>query len=294
MSPRVKVAGESIIQHRYMRSIEFHLLPVPPILRKDVACISIVEYSGEERLSINVAPNSVPGIVFQHQNGRSALERITTSSGHNSVAPTLFLYGPGTDPSVMNYASGSYTTTHVILKPHALNTLMGINAASLIDGFVELDEFSAEDLNGRLIEADDDQRRISLLTDFLIAQLKQEKPRDRVVEEALRFVHNNIASVTVKHLLEHLSLSERQFERRFSQTVGIAPQSYIRVKRFHAALRLIKAGHYERLTDVAYALNFYDQSHLIRDIKAFSGLTPKKLSQQANDFYHEQTGYSYL
>jgi transcriptional regulator GlxA family with amidase domain len=50
--------------------------------------------------------------------------------------------------------------------------------------------------------------------------LKQAKTRDRLVEESLRFIHQHIGSITIKYLLEHLHLSERQFERRFTQTVG--------------------------------------------------------------------------
>jgi AraC-like DNA-binding protein len=46
----------------------------------------------------------------------------------------------------------------------------------------------------------------------------------------------------------------------------------------------MKTGRFGRLTDVAHALNFYDQSHFIRDIKAFSGVTPKSLSQKVDDF----------
>jgi len=40
---------------------------------------------------------------------------------------------------------------------------------------------------------------------------------------------------------------------------------------------LIKANQFERLSDLAYDLNFVDQSHFIKDIKAFSGYAPKHL-----------------
>src|SRR6266536_192730 len=80
---------------------------------------------------------------------------------------------------------------------------------------------------------------------------------------------------------------------RFSQTVGLAPQTYIRVKRFNEAIRLMKMRQYTRLTDIAYALNFHDQSHFIRDIKAFSGLTPKTISQKVENF-QDQSGLSYI
>ena len=270
------------------------MLPPPEILKNEVECFRTTEYSGEEGLTIKVCLNGMPGIVFQHNQGRSPVESIITSSRSNFAIPILYLYGQTTEPGVINHKKGPYTMTQVILKPHALKTLLGLNASALTNnGLVELNEFSAEDLNGQLLEAHNEQERMTLLTNFLLAQLKQEKTRDRLVEESLRLIHQNRGSITVKYLLEQLNISERHFERRFSQTVGIAPQFYIRVKRFNEAVRLMKTRQFEKLTDVAHALNFYDQSHFIRDIKAFSGLTPKSLAQREGDFLHGQTGFFY-
>jgi len=277
-----------------MSSIQFTMLPVPEILKNDVECLRIAEYTGEEGLAIKVSPSGVPGMVFQQNNGRSALEKIITHSGRTACPPPFFLYGPGTEPSVMHYKRGSSTTTQVIFKPHALKALLGINASALTDGWAELHAFSAEDLDYQLLEAKNEQERLTLLTSFLVARFKQAKPRDTLVEESLRFIHTNSGSLHVKDVLEYVHLSERQFERRFTQTVGLSPQVYLRMKRFHAAIRLIKTRQFERLTDVASALNFSDQSHFIRDIKAFSGMTPKSLSQKIDDFYHDQAGYSYV
>ena len=275
-----------------MSSIQFAMLPAPEILKNDVECFRIAEYTGEEGLAIKVSPNGVPGIVFQQNNGRAALEQIITHSGRTSCPPPLFLYGPGTEPSVMHYKSGSSTTMQVIFKPHALKTLLGINASRLSNGWAELHEFGAKDLTSQLMEARNEQERMTFLTGFLVARFKQAKPRDTLVEESLRLIHNNSGAIHIKDLLDSLHLSERQFERRFTQTVGLTPHLYLRVKRFNEAIRLIKTGQFERLTDVAYALNFSDQSHFIRDIKAFSGMTPTGLSQQVDDFLHEQVGYA--
>jgi AraC-like DNA-binding protein len=277
-----------------MSSMKFTILPAPEILKNDVECFRIVEYTGEEGLAIKVSPNGVPGIVFQQNNGRSALENIIIHSGRTACPPPLFLYGPGIEPSVMHYKSGSSTTMQVIFKPHALKTLLGINASRLSNGWTELHEFWTEDLESQLMEAKNEQERMTFLTSFLVAKFKQAKPRDTLVEESLRLIHQNSGSLHVKDLLDSLNISERQFERRFIQIVGLSPQVYIRVKRFNEAIRLIKTGQFERLTDVAYALNFSDQSHFIRDIKAFSGIPPKGLSQKVDDFYHDQAGYSYV
>jgi hypothetical protein len=59
--------------------------------------------------------------------------------------------------------------------------LLGVNASALTNGMAELSEFSAEYLDKQFLEAHSDQDRITLLTDFLMSKLKQEKTRDRLV-----------------------------------------------------------------------------------------------------------------
>ena len=70
-----------------MRSIQFTILPPPEILKNDVECVRIAEYSGEEALSIKVSPNGLPGIVFHQNNGQAALEHIITHSERRVCPP---------------------------------------------------------------------------------------------------------------------------------------------------------------------------------------------------------------
>ena len=249
--------------------------------------------NSDEGVEIKVFSNGVPGIVFHHRDGHPAIESILTQSGRKTSPPMLFVCGPGTESSFMTFARGSYSVVQVILKPHALKTLFGINALTLKDQAAELNEFSTEDLNPQLMNAYGEREQVSLLTDFLISKLNQANARDELVEESLCLIQKKIGTISVRALAEHLDISERQFERRFGQTVGISPSAYIRVRRFNEAMRLIKSGRYNSLTEVAYALNFHDQSHFIRDIKAFTGITPKTVMQRADDFYHSQAGYSF-
>jgi AraC-like DNA-binding protein len=277
-----------------MQSFHSLILPPPAILKHEVECVRISEYGGNEAVAIKVSPTGAPGLVFHQHDGRAALDQILTQSGRRFSPSPAFLYGPVIEPSVMTYKRAAFTTVQVIFRPHALKNLFGLDASRLAPGRADLQEFGAGDLTSQLMEARNSQERITLLTDFLVARLQQEHSRDILVEESLRLIHINRGGLRVKDLLRTFSISERQFERRFRQTVGLPPQAYLRVQRFNAAIRLIKTKRFARLADVAAALNFTDQSHLIRDIKAFSGMTPTSLSQKADDFYHEQAGYYFV
>lgn len=276
-----------------MEVFETKLIAAPEGLQAEVECFRIMKYSGSEPLAIKISPIAVPGIVVQHQGGRSAIDSLVVGARVNTALPTAFIYGPGTWPSVMNYKAGPYTTTQAILKPHALRTLFGINAATLTDNLMGLDAFANEDLEVGLLTETNDEKRVGLLVEFMAARQRRDGIRDELVEASLDVIHQSGGAVTIRELIEQLHLSERQFEKRFNQTVGISPQAYIRVKRFNEALRLMKTGQYERLIDVAHALNYYDQSHFIRDLKRYSGITPRGLSQLVSNF-SEQGGFSYV
>jgi hypothetical protein len=59
-----------------MGSNQFSLLAPPNILKHDVECFILNEFTAEEAVSINVFSNGIPGIVFHHNDGRPAIESI--------------------------------------------------------------------------------------------------------------------------------------------------------------------------------------------------------------------------
>jgi AraC-like DNA-binding protein len=219
----------------------------------------------------------VSGILVQHHDGRPALG--TTAQGcpvRNGGCPTSFVYGKRTRPS-HTFAKGPFGLTGVVFKPQGLSTLLKNHPRQFNDGSVELDEFSRENIGEQLLDARTDQERVARLSAFLRAHVDGAGPEDVLVTESLRLIRNGIRSIRVPHLLKCLKVSERQFERRFVRAIGVPPHKYIRIVRFREALRLMRANRFERLSDVAYDLNYVDQSHFIKDVKVFAGYTPTSL-----------------
>lgn len=262
-----------------MSATQHASVPASGILSRVIESIQMTHYPGAAAVALNVTPAGVPGLLFHVSDGHGALEHITTPSACAADPAPLFLYGPGIQPSVMTFRRGPFTTLQVVFQPHALKTLFGLNAAALANGWAELAEFGADGLTDQLIEAASDEERIVLLTSFLVSKFKQEQPRDLLVEQGLRLIDSVSGGLKVSDLLSALSISERQFERRFTQTVGLSPMTYLRLRRFNEAIRLIHTQRFAHLCDVAAALNFTDQSHFNREIKAFSGMTPSRLAQ---------------
>jgi AraC-like DNA-binding protein len=273
--------------------MHFQILPIPPHLQPHVEAIRILKHDSDQPLAINVLLNGLPGIVFQHHDGQSPIDNITTRSAVLRGAPTLYVYGQMTQPGVMNHKPTPFTSIQVVLKPHALQSLLGLNASVLTNSVVDLAEFSAGMLNEQLMESKHTSDSVAQLLNFLSKQLQQSTEPDCLIQESLSLIHHRAATMTIRTLLEQLNISERQFEKRFSQAVGLSPHFYMRIRRFHEAVRLIKTGQFATLADVAHRLNFYDQSHFIRDIKAFSGVTPTSLAQKVEDLDPDQRVLAY-
>lgn len=68
--------------------------------------------------------------------------------------------------------------------------------------------------------------------------------------------------------------SAQRFISQFSLRAGLTPKRYLRVLRFHSLVHRLAAGREDSWAQLAADGGYADQSHLIREFRAFSGLTP--------------------
>ena len=278
-----------------MKTIHFTVLSPPRELSRDVECFRIASHDGNQPLQVKVCPSGYPGLVFHlAADQKAAIENIATRSAQVSGIPVLFLHGQGSEPSIMNFRGTPYTTIQMVLKPHALFSLFGWDASDYNQGFLLPEQFGALDLEKQLRASQSNEKRMNLLVQFLLERKSHHDKQDELIERTLEYIHEHIALVTVKELVTTFSISERQFQKRFTRVVGMQPQLFIRVRRINEALRMMHSANYERLSDIAYALNYYDQSHFIRDMKTFSWVSPKHITMKVSEFHSDLAGASYL
>lgn len=278
-----------------MNKISSTILSPPPELQPYINCFRVNQHLGVDEVSVLVCPNGLPGMLLQTHPNNSQVNSIAPTDGTTvEDVPTLFVYGQITKPNTMHFGEGPFTNVQVVFEPSALRSLFGIDATTVADGYLTPDQFGAQTLLSNLSHTQSTDDYVRIMSSFFKDKLQKEDiKRDSAVDEALMFIQEHIDDVNVGDVLSHVHVSERQFEKRFLLWVGISPKLYIRIVRFNKAMELINAGTYERLSDIAAALNFHDQSHFIRDIKIFSNITPRSISMKTVDFYHDQVGSSY-
>src|SRR5262249_55433212 len=148
--------------------------PPPEALRDFVEHLWTVECDGEELpgLTLKFFVNCSPCIVFQHLNGHSAITGKITTTGFeicNRRNPTLFVRGPTTQP-FQCLTTGALSAIGVELKQHATSALLGVDATELSDRMIDVEFFSGDNLAERLLNADTQEDRITLVTAFLTAR----------------------------------------------------------------------------------------------------------------------------
>jgi transcriptional regulator GlxA family with amidase domain len=101
---------------------------------------------------------------------------------------------------------------------------------------------------------------------------------DRPAAAAIRLAVERGGLVRVESLARRLGTGRRQLERLYRDRVGIPPKLFLRILRFQRALGSIRDARPGGWAQVAVALGFYDQSHLIRDFRELAGRAPGEWS----------------
>ncbi|MBL8242549.1 MAG: AraC family transcriptional regulator [Rhodanobacteraceae bacterium] len=131
-------------------------------------------------------------------------------------------------------------------------------------------------LRQRLLDTPDIAQRFELVERWLIARLN---PR-AVVHPAVRWAVDRIAAsgghVSVDALARQTGYTRKHLALLFQRQVGFGPKALARVHRFKSALALLGAVDEVPWATLAAQCGYYDQSHLVRDFRAFSGYAPSE------------------
>jgi AraC-like DNA-binding protein len=121
------------------------------------------------------------------------------------------------------------------------------------------------------------ERRGTLIEKYLLHKIKTfENP---VLSESLFHVHQTNGEIAIRDLAKRMNCNEKKLYRYYLTYFDITPQEYKRIVRFRHALKNLEQ-YKKNLTSLAYHCEYFDQSHLIKEVKKFTNLTPRKCLKQ--------------
>jgi AraC-like DNA-binding protein len=165
----------------------------------------------------------------------------------------------------------------VHFRPGRAVPVLGGPASDLADAHVDLESVwgrTAGELRERLCTAAAPKNRFAVLEEVLLRRLRRSPPWHGAIPVALDAFEQADADVKVRDLAWRVGLSQRRFIQLFTAEVGLTPKLYGRVRRFQRVRELVRQATQPDWAALALACGFFDQSHLIRDFGAFSGLSP--------------------
>jgi AraC-like DNA-binding protein len=163
--------------------------------------------------------------------------------------------------------------------PWGIHPFLKIPMTELADRIHTLDDIFGKEpyeVQMRINETTCQIDAFRIVEEFLIKRLSDCNAPDKMVIDLSRKICNLPNRSGLSVLLENYALSNRRVEQRFKQSIGISPKGFLKLIRFQRALNTIYTTDKSNLTSVTYESGYFDQSHFIRDFKAFTGITPSE------------------
>jgi AraC-like DNA-binding protein len=219
----------------------------------------------------NETGKDIPSTILP--NGMVDMVAMKTNSGNWE----MFLRGIDTEPSLVVIENGIKIFT-IGLKLLAVEYLLGDSIKDVLnDGrnFTnDFWQFEENDLSSFENFCNKATQKIKTISAENIDSRKK---------KLFELIYSAHGSITIKELSEKAFWSSRQINRYFHQQFGISPKAYCNILRLGASFKHISEG------KLFPEQNFTDQNHFIKEIKKFTGVTPKELSKNKDGRFMDIT-----
>lgn len=196
--------------------------------------------------------------------------------------PTVLFAGQLTMPLAIA-AAGAVETIGVRFEPEAAKRFFGAPMQAATDRRIDLSTFLPEAATFRqaLAKAKSGER-FALAEDFVERRIAHAGvPGDAIVSAAVRTLEADEAGDL------RSGLSERHFQRRFLDCVGVSARMLQSIFRFRRVFDAIERPETHDWVAAALAAGYFDQPQMARDFRRFLGCT-------ASDWARQKTGLASL
>lgn len=185
--------------------------------------------------------------------------------------------------------SGNIDFIAIRFNHGAFRHFSSINFNELHNSYLSVHDLWKEEGNiliDKLYHATTIESRIQILEEFFILQLLKHKHPNTILDQAMRNIYQNHSTVCISELSQQLNMSTRHFERKFKEEFGFNPKKFQVVSRFENTLRKLFFSSDKEYLSLILDSGYYDQSHFIKECKAYTNHSPSEIIDLKNNSLH--------
>jgi AraC-like DNA-binding protein len=184
------------------------------------------------------------------------------------------------------FTTPEYLMIHTRFQPGGLFKLLRIPMTELIHQNIDAELIMGQEIKEvqeQLIESKSYDAMFSILNNYFQKKVRQIKGNSQPIDRIGQLILCNPQSFNLEKTAKDACLSHRQFEKRFTEQVGLTPKYYARICRFYQAYELKEYRPNLDWLSVAVRTGYSDYQHLVKDFKQFAGTTPNALIKESLD-----------
>ncbi|MEU0569407.1 helix-turn-helix domain-containing protein [Nonomuraea sp. NPDC005983] len=236
-----------------------------------VAGVTMAGFRVGDLDALRMVPHPAVTLLLEFGAGQPIVDDATGRQQRGSLVG-----GPGLGSGGAVWARGeNIECVQVRLSPVVARAVLGVSPAELDGVVVALDDLwgrKASRVRERLGEVSSWQDRFALIDALLARRLEAGAAVDPEVAWAWNRIVGGRGLVRVDGLAASVGWSRKRLWSRFRSQLGLPPKRAVKLVRFDHAVHRLVAG--EGAARVAADGGYADQSHLHRDVMAFTGVTP--------------------
>ncbi|HTF32906.1 MAG TPA: helix-turn-helix domain-containing protein [Myxococcota bacterium] len=182
-----------------------------------------------------------------------------------------------TDQFTLTQHDGFQRGLQINLTPIGARRFFGLPLSELAGRAVSIRDLLPPEhrsLAEQLEALPDWEARFDCFEELLAQRIAGSDLRSELVSWALRYIEASGGAADMRTLARELGYSQKHVIHLFRDHVGVPPKLLARIVRFDRLIGSLRRGAPESWSELALAFGYYDQSHLVRDVRQFTGTTP--------------------
>lgn len=191
---------------------------------------------------------------------------------HSAILKS-FVVGAMTRP-IMNSRTN---LVGVRFKPGMAYPFFKIPVHKLTDIFVDYFDFvgqEANDLSCQLADLHSTEHQIFLLNNIFTKKLSALNTIETQMSRALKLIQSTGGVISIKQISDEVGWSRQHFTRKCLSYTGLTPKFLNQVIRIKKVIKQYETDKFYNWSQLSVDGGYYDQSHMIKEFRKITGLTP--------------------